>query len=121
MSETQMPYYFLASMNIEKEYEALFHQVYNEEHVPNLLAVPGVLDVVRLRPVPFRIVIAGGIREVAVPSDERAFTAMYTIADPSVLTSPEFGAAVEEGRWPREVRPHTIDRKHVLLQPFDGR
>lgn len=115
-----MPYYFLASMSVERKYEELFHQVYNKEHVPNLMAVPGVIDVVRLRPVAFRLAIAGEIREVAIRSDEPAFTTLYTVADPSVLTSREFGAAVEEGRWPREIRPHTFDRKHVLLQPFDG-
>jgi len=36
-----------------------------------------------------------------------------------VLTSPAWDKAVEEGRWPGQVRPHTKNRRHVLLKLMD--
>src|SRR5258708_32274835 len=45
-SETHMPinskYVFVASMDVDLDKEALFNEVYDTEHVPNLLSVPGV-------------------------------------------------------------------------------
>jgi len=36
-----------------------------------------------------------------------------------VLTSPAWDKAVEDGRWPSQVRPHTKNRRHVLLKLMD--
>ena len=36
-------YLFTASMDIPKEQEALFNEVYDKEHVPLLSSVPGVV------------------------------------------------------------------------------
>jgi uncharacterized protein YeaC (DUF1315 family) len=41
---------------------------------------------------------------------------MYEIESPDVLSSQEWGQAVELGRWPEQVRPHTINRRHTLLR-----
>ncbi len=38
------------------------------------------------------------------------------IDDPQVLQSPEWAEAVERGRWPSEVRPHTSNRQHLLFK-----
>ena len=35
-------YLFIVSMNVKTEYEDLFNEVYDDEHVPYLLKVPGV-------------------------------------------------------------------------------
>jgi hypothetical protein len=40
-------YVFSASMDVEPAKEALFNEVYDTEHVPNLLKVPGVIAVAR--------------------------------------------------------------------------
>ena len=45
-------YVFMASMDVVAEKEDLFNEVYDEEHVPNLLAVPGVLSVTRVKSMP---------------------------------------------------------------------
>ena len=47
---------------------------------------------------------------------EPAYTALYEIEGPEVLTSAAWGRAVEEGRWPGQVRPHTLNRRHVLYR-----
>ena len=49
-------------------------------------------------------------------STEPAYTALYEIEGPEVLTSAAWGRAVEEGRWPGQVRPHTLNRRHVLYR-----
>ena len=41
-------YLFVASMDVTPEKEALFNEVYDTEHVPNLLKVPGVHAVTRI-------------------------------------------------------------------------
>ncbi|MBV8537483.1 MAG: hypothetical protein JO128_17925 [Alphaproteobacteria bacterium] len=42
----------IASMDVTPGREAIFNQVYDHEHVPNLLEVPGVRSVMRLRTAP---------------------------------------------------------------------
>jgi hypothetical protein len=46
MSE-QPTYLMIASMDVEPEFEDLFHEVYDTEHVPFLSQVPGVISVRR--------------------------------------------------------------------------
>ena len=41
-------YLFVASMDVDPDKEALFNEVYDTEHVPNLLKVPGVHAVARM-------------------------------------------------------------------------
>ena len=61
-------YVFVASMDVTPEAEALFNEVYDTEHVPNLLQVPGVRSVTRMKGEPARFAIAGGVRELPAPS-----------------------------------------------------
>ena len=94
--------------------ELLFNEVYDTEHVPNLLKVPGVRSVTRMKGEPARFAIAGTVRELPAPSP--IYTAIYEIDDPQVLESPQWAEAVERGRWPSEVRPHTSNRQHMLFK-----
>src|SRR6201997_1016560 len=91
-------YVFVASMDVTPEAEALFNEVYDTEHVPNLLQVPGVRSVTRMKGEPARFAIAGGVRELAAPSP--IYTAIYEIDDPQVLQSPQWAEAVsvDDGR-----------------------
>lgn len=106
-------YVFVASMDVDPDKEDLFNDVYDTEHVPNLLKVPGVLSVTRLKAEPLTMSIGGEARAV-VAEGEPAYSAVYEIESPSVLTSAAWAAAVEAGRWPGEVRPFTRNRRHVL-------
>ena len=107
-------YVFMVSMDVAPEKEALFNEVYDEEHIPNLLAVPGVLGVSRARSQPFGVSIGGERKEMAAASP--AYTAIYELASPDVLVSEAWAQAVEAGRWPGEVRPFTSNRRHVLAK-----
>ena len=104
----------IASMDVTPEAEHLFNEVYDTEHVPNLLQVPGVRSVTRMKGEPARFAIAGSVRELPAPGP--IYTAIYEIDDPQVLQSPEWAEAVERGRWPSEVRPHTSNRQHLLFK-----
>ena len=43
----QTRYLFSAAMDVQPSREQLFHEVYDKEHVPLLLTVPGVVSVTR--------------------------------------------------------------------------
>jgi hypothetical protein len=106
-------YLFSAAMDVDPAREALFNEVYDTEHVPELLAVPGVIAVARLKRQELRLSIGGEIRTVLMEG-EPAYSALYEIDSPDVLVSEAWARAVERGRWPGEVRPHTRNRRHVL-------
>jgi hypothetical protein len=107
-------YLFVASMDVDPAREDLFNEVYDTEHVPNLLKVPGVHSVSRLVGEPFAMSIGGEEKKVA--HDGPRYSALYEIDGPHVLVSPEWARAVELGRWPGEVRPFTRNRRHALYR-----
>jgi hypothetical protein len=107
-------YRFIVSMDVAPDKEALFNEVYDQEHIPNLLEVPGVLSATRVKAEPFTLNIAGAPKEVAVAGP--AYTAIYELESPEVLASEAWGRAVEAGRWPIDVRPFTSNRRHVLAK-----
>ena len=107
-------YVFVASMDVDPDKEALFNEVYDEEHVPNLLKVPGVNAVTRITGEPFAFSIGGAQKQVGLEGPR--YSAIYEIAGPEVLVSPAWAKAVEDGRWPSQVRPHTRNRRHALYK-----
>ena len=52
-------YLFVASMDVQPDKEALFNEVYDTEHVPTLLKVPGVHAVSRMEGESFVVSIGG--------------------------------------------------------------
>lgn len=110
----QSRYLMFVSMNVDPDHEDLFNEVYDEEHIPYLLEVPGVVSVTRVRGEPFRMGMAGQVREVPAPSP--LYTAIYELESPDVPASAAWGEAVEKGRWSGEVRPHTRDRAHAMYR-----
>jgi hypothetical protein len=104
---------FTASMDVDPDKEALFNEVYDKEHVPALLKVPGVVSVRRLVSVPL-VMSLGGEKKTIVAEGEPRYSAMYELESAEVLTSEAWAKAVESGRWPGEVRPFTRNRRHVL-------
>jgi len=97
-------YFFIVSMNVKLEYEDLFNEVYDTEHVPYLLEVPGVQKVYRGRGLPFSFSIGGET------------IAIYELDSPEVVNSDEWSVAVEKGRWGTHVREHTSERSHFMYE-----
>ena len=110
----QSRYLFIASMDVDADKDAIFNEVYDTEHIPNLLRVPGVRSVNRLKGEPFAVSIGGKVNEVAHKGP--VYSAIYELDSPDVLTSPQWAAAVEAGRWPTAVRPYTRNRQHALFK-----
>lgn len=106
-------YLFTASMDVDPDKEALFNEVYDKEHIPALLKVPGCLAVYRATLAPLKMSIGGELKTI-VAEGEPKYSAYYELESAEVLTSPEWARAVEEGRWPAQVRPYTKNRRHTL-------
>ena len=106
-------YLFVVSMDVKKDKEALFNEVYDTEHVPLLAKVPGVGAITRLKTEPAAFNI-GGERKVLDGAGAPTYVAIYELDSPDVLLSKEWAEAVEKCRWPTEVRPYTTNRHHVV-------
>ena len=104
---------FTASMDVEPDKEALFNEVYDKEHVPFLVKVPGVISATRLKLDPLRITMGGETKSVDSTGVPR-YACILELASPDVLVSPAFAQAVDAGRWPTHVRPFTRNRHHTL-------
>jgi hypothetical protein len=108
-------YLFSAAMDVSPDKDALFNEVYDKEHVPLLTQVPGVISVARFKRRELTLVL-GGKRQTIVIEGEPTYNALYEVSSPDVLTSEAWGKAVDQGRWPGEVRPYTKNRRHVLYE-----
>jgi hypothetical protein len=88
---------FVAAMDIDPEKEDLFNEIYDSEHIPNLLDVDGVISVSRSKRVPANLTIGG--ETVVVGADEPMFIAYYELENPDVINSDAWAAAVVKDRW----------------------
>ena len=85
-------YLMIASMDVDPEHEAVFNEVYDKEHVPNLNKVPGVLGITRYKRGTLTMNIGGERKTIEIPN-EPVYTAIYELESP-------------DGRF--QVRKHTI-------------
>src|SRR4029450_6473642 len=108
-------YLFSAAMDVSADREKLFHEVYDSEHVPLILTGPGVASAARVATRPLRMML-GGERRTMDPQGAPRFHALYELESPDVLLTDAWAKAVEQGRWPSQVRPHTSNRRHLLLE-----
>ena len=106
-------YLFTASMDVDPDKESLFNEVYDTEHVPELMKVAGLLAVTRTTLVPLKMSIGGELKTI-VAEGEPKYSATYELESAEVLTSDAWAKAVEKGRWPAQVRPYTRNRRHTL-------
>jgi hypothetical protein len=112
-------YLFSAAMDVSADREGLFHEVYDTEHVPLILTVPGVVAATRFEARPFSMFL-GGERKTMDPQGAPRFHALYELQSPDVLLTDAWAKAVEQGRWPAQVRPHTTNRRHLMLHRLPG-
>ncbi len=96
---TDAQYLFLAMMDVDPDREAEFNEVYDSEHIPLLLQVPGVRRAARY------VTSTPGVPK---------YVAIYEVESPEVPTSAAFQQAADTGRWPHRIRPYTRNRRHIL-------
>lgn len=110
---TKAKFLFTAAMDVDADKEALFNEVYDTEHIPQLMKVPGVLAVQRFTLVPLTMSIGGELKTIMAEGEPK-FSATYELESADVLSSDAWAKAVEAGRWPAQVRPYTRNRRHTL-------
>jgi len=94
---------YVVQLDIPEEHEDTFNRLYDEDHVPALLAVPGVRSCKRYR--------------LAWADSERMarYLTIYEVDDPEVPKSAAWRTASMSGEWPHLVRPHLTTRLHGMF------
>jgi len=114
----QANYLFTVCMDVDADKEALLNEVYDTEHIPLILDVPGVVSARRYKMGPLTMIL-GGEKKTMVAEGEPAYMAVYELESADVLVSDAWAKAVDAGRWPTQVRPYTRNRRHVLRKLID--
>lgn len=105
-------YVFVVSMDVDPDKDAIFNEVYDTEHVPELMKVPGVISVSRSKKQPATLAIGGELKEIG--DGEPDYIAYYEVERPDITSSDAWAEASEKGRWAEEVRPYTHNRHHAM-------
>ncbi|MQF68804.1 hypothetical protein FIM12_00500 [SAR202 cluster bacterium AD-804-J14_MRT_500m] len=92
---------YVVRMDVEPEHEDVFNDLYNNEHIPALLKVPGVRAATRYK---------------TDETGEPKYLALYEVDDPEVPSSPAFRDAANSGEWPTKVRPYCKNRSRVVYK-----
>jgi len=87
-------YLFVVRMDVDSEKEKQFDEWYNQEHIPALSKVPGVI---------------GAYRYASLEGTPK-FMAIYELDNPKVLTSEAWQNAVEMTPRPKDVASKNVSR-----------
>ena len=93
--------FLLNAMNVVPEHEAEFNEWYDQEHIPALAAVPGVLCARRFR----------------ATSANRRYVALYHLVSPEVQATPAWKSAADT-EWTRRLRPHFRDHLRLVCKKY---
>ena len=96
------PALLVNAMNAAPEHEADFNRWYDEEHIPALAAVPGVLCARRFR---------------AASTTLQNYVALYHMVSPEVCATAAWLKAVETP-WTAKIRPHMRDRLRIVCKAY---
>ena len=91
-------YCMIITFEIAPEDEAEFNDIYDNDHIPNILELDGVLEVIRFRD--------------AAPNDKGflVYSALYMFTRENLHETPEFTALSNLGRWAPVIRPKVKSR-----------
>jgi hypothetical protein len=92
----------LNAMNVDPAHEADFNAWYDQEHIPQLAAVPGCLTARRFR---------------ATDNGSHKYIALYHLASPDVQASAAWKKAVDTP-WSERIRPHYKDRLRLVARRY---
>ena len=98
----QAPFFYMVTFEIDPHDEAEFNEIYDTEHIPNLMRVEGVLGIMRFRD--------------AAPNERGwlVYSALYLLAQADLPDTPQWKAASEIGRWAPLMRPRLKSRQRRL-------
>jgi hypothetical protein len=99
-----VPYVYVVQMDIPQNLEAEFNRIYDEDHVPTILKVPGVRSCTRYR-----------LEHSTIPTMPR-YLAVYEVDSAEIINSPAWQEASDLGEWKPKIRPHTTNRQHSVFR-----
>ena len=97
-----MSYAYVVQMDIPQHLEADFNRIYDEEHVPLRLAVPGFLNARRYK---------------AAEANWPRYLALYDLESVDVLKTSQYARLAKERAMEREIRVHPTDLVFVDTRP----
>ena len=88
----------MVTFEIAPEDEAQFNDIYDHDHIPNILKLKGVIEVIRFRD--------------AAPNEKGllVYSALYLLAQENLHQTPEWTRLSDLGRWAPVVRPKLKSR-----------
>ena len=92
------PFCMMITFEIAPEDEAEFNDIYDNDHIPNILKLEGVLEIIRFRD--------------AAPNEKGylVYSAIYFLAKENLHLTPEWTALSDLGRWAPVIRPKVKSR-----------
>jgi hypothetical protein len=99
------PYVFWVMMDVEPHREALFNDLYDNEHLPLLMKLPGAVNAAR-----YKTTAAGEPRYLCAYEVERADLPMSKL----------WNETSDIGRWKPEVRPYTFNKRYIVSERLPG-
>ena len=97
-------YLYIVQMDIPPDKEADFNRIYDTQHVPNILTVPGVESCTRFK------------LESADVDGVPTYLALYAIDSRDTPQSAAWVAESDKGDWASQIRPHTSNRTHLIFK-----
>ena len=97
-------YVYVVQMDVPEQFEDDFNRVYDTQHVPSILKVPGVHGCHRFR-------LEHGDVD-GVPQ----YLAIYELDSPDLPKSDAWKAASDKGDWATLIRPHTTNRVRSIFR-----
>ena len=97
-------YVYMVQLDVANEADADFNRIYDTQHVPNILTVPGVESCTRFK------------LESADVDGIPTYLALYAIDSPDIPQSAAWIAESDKGDWASQIRPHTSNRTHLIFK-----
>ena len=97
-------YVYLVQLDVPSDLEDEFNRIYDGEHVPYLLEVPGVRRCTRYQ------------LEHTNKEGMARYAAVYEIDSPDLPSSPRWREQSDKGEWAVKIRPRLTNRSHSLFK-----
>ena len=93
-------YIYVVQLEIPPNLESEFNRIYDDEHVPNIVKVPGVHGCTRYR------------LDSDADNGMARYLAIYEIDAPDTPSTTAWKAASDTGEWVTKIRPNLTLRTH---------
>ena len=92
------PYCMMITFEISPEDEAEFNEIYDDDHIPTIMKLDGVTEVIRFKD--------PGPNEKGL----LVYSALYFMTQENLHLTPEWQALSDAGRWKPVIRPKVKSR-----------